>query len=42
MTLRTALFLVALFGGLTLLGMWLVAAITQLAALAHFIRGIVG
>lgn len=42
MTLRTALFLVALFAGLTLLGMWLVAAITQLAALALFIRGIVG
>ena len=39
MTLRTAIFLVVLFGGLTLLGMWLVAAITQLAALAHFIRG---
>jgi len=42
MTLRTVLFAIAFLGGTTLLGMWLVAAITQLAALAHFIGGIVG
>ncbi len=42
MTLRTVLFAISFLGGMTLLGMWLVTAVLQLAALAHFIRGIVG
>lgn len=36
MTLRTALFLAALFVGLALLGMWLVAAIAELSSLVPF------